>query len=814
ENVLKQIKEEKIKKENILKITDNFISDNEKFLKVNPANLKLKKFDSDRDNYYVTYQQYYEDIPVYRGLVGLTINKYEKILIMGSDFQQEINISATPKILKGDAIRIVKEDINFNDEEDEIKEISLMIIQKDDAEYTLAWNVFVITKSPVGDWIFFIDAFSGKIIKKHNNLMFEYVNGTISGMIYPKRYDNVQQEKNFSYEIIKTNITLKSSAFYSGIGAEGDFYDSNMTTKFPINLSNATHANLTFLTQYYIEPGWDFAYIEISNDSGNSWKQLKGKHTSIYSNPMVYARGWINNSFAYTGNSFIVLKENIDISNYTNGEIFLRFRYTCDKYEFKDGFYVDNISVITDSGVAFFDDAENDNEKWNLSKFKVVNKSFSHIYGATDKNGYYEISGIENNTNIHSELMGFYVDVDNDKQNDTFYDFLWDGNETHNWNWTNYDTSYKQEESNIYYHINKIHDFFAEFNFSELDYPLKVVVEANDIKCNAYYSPGMDRIAFSGPWQNCENPALGSDIIYHEYTHAVVDHIYDLGKNSDIIEDAMHEAFADYFACTLNNDSIVADGWSFARNLNNTRKYPENLSNSDSHISGLILGGALWDVRKNLNNTLTDSLIFNAIRITPHAYNFSEFLDNLLIADDDNANIEDGTPNRKVICNMFFKHGIYSAAGLCENALINCDSDNDGFNATDETSEGICDGNDCNDNNTSINPNTVWFYDADNDTYGNATNYILNCTKPSGNYILYGLGLDCDDFNVSITHECCTKFDFDNNATVDIFDVVATLEYLSEGKQIYNSICSEANGNGRINLIDVFALIDKIVTNV
>ncbi len=673
ETGLKQIKEEKIKGGNILKITDNFISDNEKFLKVNSANLKLKKFDSDRDNYYVAYQQYYEDIPVYRGLVGLTIDGYGRILIIGSDFQQGINISTIPKISKGDAIRIAKEDVNFNNKEDKIKEISLMIIPKEDGRYTLVWNVFVVTESPLGDWIFFIDAFSGKIIKKHNGIKFGYVNGTVSGMIYPKKYDDVQQEKNFSYEIIKINITSKSSAFYSGIGTEGNFYDSNMTIKFPINLSNATHANLTFLTQYYIEPGWDFAYIEISNDSGNSWKQLKGKYTSSYSNPVVYTQGWINNSFAYTGNSFIVLEENIDISNYTKGEILLRFRYTCDKYEFKEGFYVDNISIITDSGVAFFDDAENDNGKWNLSKFKVVNKSFSHIYDATDKNGYYEITRIENNTNIHSELIGLYVDVDNDKQNDTFYDFLWGGNETHNWNWMAHDTSYRQEESNTYYHVNKIHDYFAEFNFSELDYPLKAVVEANGVKCNALYSPGMDRITFSGPQQNCESPALGSDIIYHEYTHAVVGHIYDLGESGNIMEDAMHEAFADYFACTINNDSILADGWSFARNLNNTRKYPENWSNSDPHIFGLILSGALWDVRKNLNNTLTDSLIFKAIRITPHAYNFSEFMDNLLIADDDNANVEDGTPHKKVICNAFAKHGIYSAAGLCENELIKAD---------------------------------------------------------------------------------------------------------------------------------------------
>jgi len=136
------------------------------------------------------------------------------------------------------------------------------------------------------------------------------------------------------------------------------------------------------------------------------------------------------------------------------------------------------------------------------------------------------------------------------------------------------------------------------------------------------------------------------------------------------------------------------------------------------------------------------------------------------------------------------------------------DNDHDGHKSID------CGGTDCNDSNSHINPDTVWFYDVDNDTYGNATNYIISCNKPTtGNYVLYNLGLDCDDNNASITNQCCRQFDFDNNAAVDIFDVVSALENLSGGNaQIYNTICSEANGNGRIDLIDLFALITKIVT--
>ena len=85
-------------------------------------------------------------------------------------------------------------------------------------------------------------------------------------MIYPERYDQEQIEVNFSYE--KMYTTFQRRAFYSGFGGEnGVFYDGSMTTINSINLSNAIHINLTFLAEYDIEEGWDFAYVEITNDA-------------------------------------------------------------------------------------------------------------------------------------------------------------------------------------------------------------------------------------------------------------------------------------------------------------------------------------------------------------------------------------------------------------------------------------------------------------------------------------------------------------------------------------------------------------------
>lgn len=55
---------------------------------------------------------------------------------------------------------------------------------------------------------------------------------------------------------------------------------------------------------------------------------------------------------------------------------------------------------------------------------------------------------------------------------------------------------------------------------------------------------------------------------------------------------------------------------------------------------------------------------------------------------------------------------------------------------------------DCNDNAPLINPDTKWYYDNDMDGYGNSLNYIRQCTQPNSRYVLK---IDCDDNNSAYT---------------------------------------------------------------
>ncbi len=207
-------------------------------------------------------------------------------------------------------------------------------------------------------------------------------------------------------------------------------------------------------------------------------------------------------------------------------------------------------------------------------------------------------------------------------------------------------------EQNLYYHINQIHDYFKNnFGYSGRDQALSVIVhypKNGRAMDNAYYDPTCDCIAVgdgTGVANGGNNDlARDAEVIYHEYTHAVIDTITLLGVRENDYGAAMNEAYADYFACTLFNDPHVGE-WSVGsndglRNLDISNKYPDDILNPstnqlEAHYTGQIWGGALWDLRNALGSVVADQIIFNTFHFLPESGNadFEEGYIALLEAD-------------------------------------------------------------------------------------------------------------------------------------------------------------------------------------
>lgn len=199
------------------------------------------------------------------------------------------------------------------------------------------------------------------------------------------------------------------------------------------------------------------------------------------------------------------------------------------------------------------------------------------------------------------------------------------------------------DEQMLYYHVTAAHDYFrATFGFTERDHPLWVqahVPQLDGDRCpeggldQALYSPSVDGLFFGdgtglvhGGWNASSRDA---DLIYHEYTHAVVNRIVanlsgEGGYN--VLGHALSEGYADYFACTINNDPDFGEYVSALvrglRSLENTRRYPDDIIDPDflkpeAHWIGMIWGGACWDLRTKLGAAVTDRLVFQSIYYQP-----------------------------------------------------------------------------------------------------------------------------------------------------------------------------------------------------
>lgn len=97
--------------------------------------------------------------------------------------------------------------------------------------------------------------------------------------------------------------------------------------------------------------------------------------------------------------------------------------------------------------------------------------------------------------------------------------------------------------------------------------------------------------------------------------------------------------------------------------------------------------------------------------------------------------------------------GVPNGCDQCQGYDDSVDSDSDGIpdgcdaclgddSSGDTDGDGYCADVDCDDNDSNQYPGQMWYADNDNDGYGDASNYIIACSPPSG-YV--DNTLDCDD---------------------------------------------------------------------
>ncbi|MBL9020453.1 MAG: hypothetical protein JNL83_40085 [Myxococcales bacterium] len=187
--------------------------------------------------------------------------------------------------------------------------------------------------------------------------------------------------------------------------------------------------------------------------------------------------------------------------------------------------------------------------------------------------------------------------------------------------------------------------------------------------CNAFYDGRS--INFFHRSAKCQNTGLLQDVVYHEFGHAL--HSEEVIEGVGKFDGAMSEGASDFLAASITGDPGMGRGFFFnddpLRSLDPLLKefvWPDDVQ--EIHHTGLIYGGTFWDLRKALiaelgesdGITLTNKLYVGTLR---RASSIPSSLIEALVEDDDDGNLDNGTPHECTIRRAFGRHGLRTVTG-------------------------------------------------------------------------------------------------------------------------------------------------------
>ena len=232
------------------------------------------------------------------------------------------------------------------------------------------------------------------------------------------------------------------------------------------------------------------------------------------------------------------------------------------------------------------------------------------------------------------------------------------------------------QERTAYWAVNEVHDHLKNVfpSFTGLDSPMETNIDEVG-SCNAFFNG--NSINFFAEGNGRQATAKIPDVVYHEYGHAINSARYNSG--SGMGNGALNEGFADVWAFTITNSPFIGQGWDLVdptiniRDYQDRKVYPQDLV-GEVHADGEIIAGCFWDTYLNLNN-MSQTLdlfkyTFDSGVDGPDGSEgtiFTDILLEVLYADDNDANLTNGTPNDIAIISAFALHGIT----LISNAVIN-----------------------------------------------------------------------------------------------------------------------------------------------
>ncbi|MEO0649424.1 MAG: hypothetical protein AAFZ65_01950 [Planctomycetota bacterium] len=291
----------------------------------------------------------------------------------------------------------------------------------------------------------------------------------------------------------------------------------------------------------------------------------------------------------------------------------------------------------------------------------------------TDENGFFNFPGVDGPLDLTFEFEGLYNDVANDQGPQHVINQTLNG--TGNTVLMNPNSQPQiTSQANVFVTLNNMRDWIRSIdpNDASMDFVNTSEVNENFVdfgggfiidSCNAFYNGSSTNYFLPGG--GCPNTAY-STVIAHEQGHWLNDR-YSSGNGPD----GFGEGNADVFAMYLFDTPIVGasfSGGGFIRSGENTLPYCGDGNGGcygAVHLDGQVHMGAMWKMRRNLQNQhgaalggLIADQLFSAWMNTYDQGQIDSVIEiQLLTLDDDDGDLGNGTPNFEAIDSAFREQG-------------------------------------------------------------------------------------------------------------------------------------------------------------
>jgi hypothetical protein len=292
-----------------------------------------------------------------------------------------------------------------------------------------------------------------------------------------------------------------------------------------------------------------------------------------------------------------------------------------------------------------------------------VTSSAGTVY--TNASGAFNFPGVNGPLNVTVEYVGLYNDVRNQAGSDYTLTVSASTGQGNQIVMNPSPTELVTAQANAYLHVGRLRDWIRSVNSADSHGDFQAISNPNIAStCNAYYDGVSVNFYRSGG--GCANTAY-TTVVVHEMGHWMND-LYFTGNGSD----GMGEGNADVWAMYGYDDPIVGKDFCGSgcnvRDGNNTRQFCGDANGGcygEVHADGEVWMGAAWKIRRNLDTSLGNSAGDAAANTLflgwMNGYNQTQIKSIIevqwLTLDDNNGNIDDGTPHYLDIDSAFREQG-------------------------------------------------------------------------------------------------------------------------------------------------------------